>query len=57
VIKAFNEDKPYDRFLKEQIAGDELYPNDGEALVATGYAASRPGTASAPTTRSAGRTS
>lgn len=25
VIRAFNEDKPYDRFLQEQIAGDELY--------------------------------
>ncbi len=26
VIQAFNEDKPYDRFVREQIAGDELYP-------------------------------
>src|SRR5206468_6033770 len=32
-----NEDKPYDRFVKEQIAGDELYPGDPEALVATGF--------------------
>ena len=24
VIRAFNQDKPYDVFLKEQIAGDEL---------------------------------
>ena len=38
VIRAFNQDKPYDRFLKEQIAGDELYPGDAEALTATGYA-------------------
>jgi hypothetical protein len=37
VIKAFNADKPYDRFVKEQIAGDELYPNDADALVATGF--------------------
>jgi hypothetical protein len=37
VIKSFNEDKPYDRFIKEQIAGDELYPNDPNALVATGF--------------------
>ncbi|MBZ5576993.1 MAG: DUF1549 and DUF1553 domain-containing protein [Acidobacteriia bacterium] len=37
VIKAFNDDKPYDRFVKEQIAGDELYPNDPEALVAMGF--------------------
>ena len=33
----FNEDKPYDRFMKEQIAGDELYPGDPAALVATGF--------------------
>lgn len=38
VIKSFNEDKPYDRFLKEQLAGDELYPNEASAIVATGYA-------------------
>src|SRR6185369_15303213 len=37
VIRAFNADKPYDRFLKEQIAGDELYPGDPQALVATGF--------------------
>jgi hypothetical protein len=37
VIRSFNEDKPYDRFVREQIAGDELYPNDPAALVATGF--------------------
>ncbi|MEZ5394520.1 MAG: DUF1549 domain-containing protein [Bryobacterales bacterium] len=37
VIRSFNEDKPYDRFVKEQIAGDELYPNDPWAHVATGF--------------------
>jgi hypothetical protein len=37
VIDSFNADKPYDRFVKEQIAGDELYPNDPAALVATGF--------------------
>jgi hypothetical protein len=37
VIKAFNDDKPYDRFVKEQIAGDELYPGNQEALVAMGF--------------------
>ena len=36
VIKSFNEDKPYDRFIREQIAGDELYPNDPEARTGTG---------------------
>ena len=28
VIKSFNEDKPYDRFVQEQIAGDEFWPDD-----------------------------
>ncbi len=37
VIRALNDDKPYDRFLREQIAGDELYPDDPDALVATGF--------------------
>jgi hypothetical protein len=36
VIDAFNTDKPYDRFIMEQIAGDELYPDDPQALIATG---------------------
>ena len=37
VIKAFNDDKPYDRFVKEQLAGDEIWPDDQEALIATGF--------------------
>jgi cytochrome c553 len=37
VIRSFNEDKPYDRFLKEQLAGDEMFPGDPDALIATGY--------------------
>lgn len=37
VIQSFNEDKPYDRFIKEQIAGDELYPDDPVAQSGTGY--------------------
>lgn len=37
VINSFNQDKPYDRFVKEQIAGDELWPNQQEALIATGF--------------------
>lgn len=37
VIQAFNEDMPYDRFVKEQIAGDELYPNDVAARIAVGF--------------------
>ena len=37
VIRAFNDDKPYDRFIREQIAGDELPDGNGDALVATAY--------------------
>ncbi len=37
VIKSFNDDKPYDRFAREQIAADELYPDEPEARVGTGY--------------------
>jgi hypothetical protein len=32
VIRSFNDDKPYDRFLMEQVAGDELWPELGEAM-------------------------
>jgi hypothetical protein len=43
VINAFNADKPYDQFLKEQLAGD-LMPYDGvedhnDKIIATGYIA------------------
>ncbi|MAM91204.1 MAG: hypothetical protein CMI15_06970 [Opitutaceae bacterium] len=37
VIESFNEDKPYSRFVEEQIAGDELYPDSDAAKMATGY--------------------
>ena len=37
VIKSFNDDKPYDQFIREQIAGDELWPDDPDALIATGF--------------------
>lgn len=37
VINAFNQDKPYDRFIKEQLAGDEIAPDDQNALIATGF--------------------
>ena len=32
VIRSFNDDKPADRFLREQVAGDELWPEQGEAM-------------------------
>ena len=35
-IQAFNEDLPYNRFVAQQLAGDELEPNNPKALVATG---------------------
>jgi hypothetical protein len=35
VIKSFNEDKPYDQFVREQLAGDEIAPNDPNVLIAT----------------------
>ena len=37
VIRSFNDDKPYDRFIKEQLAGDEIWPDDPEARTGTGY--------------------
>ncbi len=37
VIRAFNDDKPYDRFVLEQLAGDEVAPDDADALTATGF--------------------
>src|SRR5262249_19109463 len=37
VIESFNTDKPYDRFIKEQLAGDELFPDDPSAVTATAF--------------------
>ncbi len=37
VIKSLNDDKPYDQFLREQLAGDELDEVTTETLTATGY--------------------
>ena len=37
VINAFNADKPYDEFIKEQLAGDELDTVTTETIIATGY--------------------
>ncbi|MCB1230492.1 MAG: DUF1553 domain-containing protein [Verrucomicrobiae bacterium] len=39
VVDAFNDDKPYDAFLREQIAGDELSPFSPDNIVATGFLA------------------
>lgn len=37
VVKSFNEDKPYNQFVKEQIAGDELESKTHDTLIATGF--------------------
>src|SRR3954468_15465852 len=37
VIRALNEDMPFDRFVRLQIAGDEIEPQNPEALKATGF--------------------
>ena len=42
VIRSFNDDKPYDRFIQEQLAGDELQPGSPETLVATGFCRNGP---------------
>jgi len=42
VIASFNEDKPYARFVEEQVAGDVLYPANPEATVALGFLATGP---------------
>jgi mono/diheme cytochrome c family protein len=37
VIRSFNADKPYDQFVKEQLAGDEMPGYNPDAIIATGY--------------------
>src|SRR5215813_8631651 len=37
VVKAFNDDKPYDQFIREQLAGDEYAQDSQEAMIATGF--------------------
>ena len=37
VIRSFNDDKPYDQFVVEQLAGDELDPATPDKIIATGY--------------------
>jgi hypothetical protein len=44
VIRSFNDDKPYSRFVEEQLAGDVLFPDaaQGEGVIATGFIAAGP---------------
>jgi hypothetical protein len=37
VIDSFNNDRPYDEFIRQQVAGDELEPDNPDAMVATGF--------------------
>ncbi|MEO7649078.1 MAG: DUF1549 and DUF1553 domain-containing protein, partial [Bryobacteraceae bacterium] len=37
VVRAFQNDKPYDRFLTEQLAGDEIGPKEEETIIAAGF--------------------
>jgi hypothetical protein len=37
VIRSLNEDKPYDRFVLEQLAGDEVAPQDRDCQIAVGF--------------------
>src|SRR5262249_23181223 len=42
VIRAFNDDRPYARFVQEQLAGDVLYPGRADGIVALGFLAAGP---------------
>jgi len=37
VVKSLNADKPYDQFLREQLAGDEMDPSNHEYVIASGF--------------------
>ncbi|HMV46867.1 MAG TPA: PSD1 and planctomycete cytochrome C domain-containing protein [Blastocatellia bacterium] len=59
VIRAFNEDKPYARFVEEQIAGDVLFPGTRDGIEALGFIAAGPwdfiGHAELPETKTDGK--
>jgi hypothetical protein len=42
VIRSFNDDKPYSRFVQEQLAGDVLFTGDTNAIIALGFIAAGP---------------
>ena len=42
VIRCFNDDVPYGRFIREQLAGDVLFPGDPRGIIATGFIAAGP---------------
>jgi Protein of unknown function (DUF1553)/Protein of unknown function (DUF1549)/Planctomycete cytochrome C len=59
VIRALNEDKPYARFVEEQIAGDAMYPGSRDGVIALGFIAAGPwdfiGHAELPETKTDGK--
>lgn len=59
VIRAFNEDRPYGRFIEEQVAGDVLYPDTRDGLEGPGFIAAGPwdliGHAEVPETKTDGK--
>ncbi|MDB6005785.1 MAG: hypothetical protein JWR15_2772, partial [Prosthecobacter sp.] len=60
VIRALNNDKPYARFIGEQIAGDALYPGTTDGITALGFISAGPwdyiGHAEVPETKLDGKT-
>jgi hypothetical protein len=42
VIRALNDDRPYSRFVEEQVAGDVLYPGTADGIIATGFLVAGP---------------
>jgi len=42
VIRSFSADKPYGRFVEEQIAGDALFPGEAEGVLGLGFLAAGP---------------
>ncbi|MCB1122369.1 MAG: DUF1549 domain-containing protein, partial [Verrucomicrobiae bacterium] len=42
VIRSFNEDKPYSRFVQEQVAGDVLFPGEPDGIIGLGFLAAGP---------------
>ncbi len=59
VIRAFNDDKPYARFMQEQIAGDVIFPGTRDGIEALGFIAAGPwdfiGHAEVPETKTDGK--
>src|SRR5262249_14772560 len=42
LIRSFNDDKPYSRFIQEQLAGDVLFPGNPDGIIALGFLATGP---------------